>query len=170
MKLFFLMIRPCYTNNSRQRYVQGTDSMNPYEAMLHEVSSKKCKYGLASESTLKAAARGAYCGKLNLVGRPFFRAGGSFVLPKNSRFTEIMSKSMYEIISRDVLPTLDDVAEKHGECPSGPRAVLGLNELRYFFLFAFGSFIVMLIAMIIYPPRKSGAQSQDDLDGVHSSQ
>jgi hypothetical protein len=62
-------------------------------------------------------AEGDYCGKLAAVGDSFFRNSISFVLPKNSPYTDAMSSATLELRELDLIPSSTDYVEERKQCP-----------------------------------------------------
>lgn len=142
------------------QFIEENGDQNPYDRMVSMVASGECKYGLASEATLKSASTGRYCGKIILTGDPFFRAGASFVLPKHSPLTEEMSRATLKIISSDRVETVDEFIGNFSKCDQESVTTLTLSKLRYFFVFAFSICGILLLEMMIDPQTESKNASE----------
>jgi hypothetical protein len=61
-------------------------------------------------------ADGEYCGKLAAVGDSFFQTSVSFVLPKNSPYTDAMSSATLVLRELDLIPSSTDYVEERKQC------------------------------------------------------
>jgi hypothetical protein len=71
-------------------------------------------YSLAAK--IKWASEGEYCGKLAAVGDRFFPTSVSFVLPKNSPYTDAMSSATLVLRELDLIPSSTDYVEERTQC------------------------------------------------------
>lgn len=123
--------------------------------------TKKCRYVVALGATATSAVHGKYCRKLVVVGEPFFKGGLSFVLPRRSNWTSIMSKATMRLRESDSIPTIQDYVEREGRCDVGVSHTLAFDKLMWFFICAFGAAGVVFLVMVVDPRKPLPRESQD---------
>lgn len=118
---------------------------------------------------LQYAANTRYCGTLMITGKAFYASPVSFVLPRNSPFTEPMDVATLELRNYDAIPSLESYIDVKGRCTNRHSTNLSFKKLQVFFYFAFGSCFLIFLEMTFYPqePLKE-KRTHDEKKGASS--
>ena len=88
-----------------------------------------------------------YCGRLTLVGEPFFEHVSGYVLPKGSPLTDPMNEAVLMLRQTNGLIT----AASRGQACNDPgeKNQVGMAQLNLFFGISYGGYFVILIIAFI---------------------
>lgn len=147
--MFFTVLRECHEKS-------GIDPIfvDSYDTGVKLLNNKTCKYMLASLSSGMDMAEGAFCGRMILTGEPLSRGGSSFLLPRGSRLTRIMSIATLNMQTSGRISSLEEYyKEKHRQCESNIHSSLTLPKLKIFFISAFSACFLIFLGMVLYPQQ-----------------
>jgi hypothetical protein len=107
----------CHKENvtNTPHIVRQSKSVDLFDMILKGENGSLYYYSLASK--IKWAAEGDYCGKLAAVGDSFFQASISFVLPRNSPYSDDMSSATLRLRELALIPSSRDYVEERKHCP-----------------------------------------------------
>lgn len=142
-----------------------------YDKSIEKVADKRhpCKFLFSDGTTASYAINGQYCGKLVKTGKATFSAGQGFILPKDSMFTEELSKGILSLAMEDKLVSLDEFYEREGLCPAQhPSSKLSIRKLSLFFIMAYTVCCILLLVMMLDRPKHDGNELQSQHDPENS--
>lgn len=122
-------------NRAKTRKIQTCPNIS---RCLEQVRDGSADFAFTGSNIGRYFLSEAHCGKLTMVGKPFFKSNLAFVLPLKSPFANLIDRTILRLIEDGELPTLDDII---GECKAttqGPTTIV--SELFY---------TVLLPAMVI---------------------
>lgn len=93
-----------------------------------------CEFFMGSTSLVTRAANTKFCGKLAVVGEPFYPLSSGFVAPKNSNFTKILDETTLRLQQENKLA---NVVEKGQVCNSSSNSGTIGKEARPVFYILF---------------------------------
>lgn len=125
--------------------------MSSYDELVERTVNKSCKFSSALGSTLLHAVVGRYCGKLIQTGEPFFEGGISYVMPKGSPLTPMLSNATLKLKVEGALPSVLEYLGRNDKCILRNDPTLSFSRLRIFFFVAFGVCFLVFLEMVIDP-------------------
>jgi hypothetical protein len=148
--------------NDQPVLVGGDD---PFRSGLEKAASGgSCEFFMAATSTVTVAAETVYCGKLRVVGQPFYRISTGFTLPKGSNLTEALSKETLKLLQQDKLPSAVAYGTANIKCPHGSDTQLTWARLKVFFYVVYPTLGIMFLIMLLDPNNDGAAGADDDGD------
>lgn len=82
----------------------------------------------------------------------FFQVACTFILPKGSRWTLLMSRSTLELMEIGSVPTIDKFFARTGLCDSHIDSILTFQKLKVFFFLAYG-FCSLVFFELVFDPQ-----------------
>lgn len=111
-------------------------------------ANKTCKYVFLDYLTGFQALSGAHCKNLVRTGQPAFPdSAGSFILPKNSKYTSIVAQATVALREEGFLTGLGGFEKRHPVCLHCKRAV-GLPMLAVFFFWGYVFCVLLLLGFL----------------------
>lgn len=127
--------------------------VNSYDEAIEKTASKECRFTMLDGATARFATAGRFCKRLVVTGEAVNPSGASFILPRNSRYKEILTNSTMELRENGRLETLEEFFDRWGSCSNLSTTRLSMSSLRYFFVLAYGSAFVIFLVMVLDPQR-----------------
>lgn len=151
----FMNLICCYANELFSLFCRCVKQSGKSPVMVssfgqgfRNVKNGACDYYYTLQGQILTQSRGRYCGQLTAVGKPFFDTSVSFVLPKNSSLTSLMSMETLLLREVDLLESSSKYADRLS-CPEVTDATITLSKLKLFFYIAFGGLTLILLFMIL---------------------
>lgn len=123
---------------------------NSYDLALKAVAEKKCKFLISDDLMAGDATNRRYC-NLVRVGERLHWGGSSFIMPKNSRYYDVFSKTTLDLREEGRLQSVDNFFRERGSCTPVYGYTLNLERLKSFFIVAFSLCGIFFILMVLYP-------------------
>lgn len=79
------------------------------------------------------------------------QSGTSFILPRGSNLTNILTKATFDIRDDGDLITIEDFFDRLGSCPVRDRNTLTFWRLRWFFISAYSACGIMFLFLVVVP-------------------
>lgn len=139
-------------NHDCKRQNSTVVTVGSYADLSDKVATGECQFAVALKATLHWSASNKYCGKVELIGKPFFNTGLSFVLPKGSPYLDELSRATLALRNHDSIPSPDQYISRQVEsCQFQNRPLISLRKLRIFFILSFAVVFVIFLEMIFDP-------------------
>lgn len=145
--------------NKNPNVIGYEDGVSPFARGLKAVADgkptgsleKPCDYFMGSASTLQVAATTTYCGKLVVVGKPFYPILTSFAFGVESNLTDLVSEEILKLQQKNQI--IDEVRYGVGdtECNYLSDSQIGWNLMSPFIYLSLGILAILFLFVVFYP-------------------
>jgi hypothetical protein len=154
--------------NDQPVLIRGRD---PFERGLDmTANTDACEFFMGSSGTLAVAAETVHCGKLSVVGEPFYTISSGFALPKGSNLTEIMSEETLKLQLQDKIPSVLEFGTDNIKCTPVRDTQVTWRRLKVFFYVAYPVLAMLLLVVVFDQIQRHQARRAAKTDGAEEGQ